>query len=117
MPKLTARTLSIMSGLLLLTALPACVPALLKRPPIEVIVEKPVPVAVPVKDTPPAELTRCADRPEGLPEDPALVAQIPTRIRAGVIRLARAFAGNAAQLDRLVNWAAPGSCSSTAGKP
>ncbi|WP_239017920.1 hypothetical protein [Sphingomonas aracearum] len=65
---------------------------------------QPVPVAVPVKDTPPAELTRCAARPEGLPENPALVAQIPTAIRAGIIRLARAFAANANQLDRLIAW-------------
>ena len=69
-----------------------------------------MPVAVKVKDTPPAELLRCADRPAGLPEDPALVAQIPTRIRAGIIRLARAFGANAAQLDRLIAWAAPGTC-------
>lgn len=69
-----------------------------------------MPVAVPVKDTPPAELLRCADRPEGLPEDKDLVAQIPTRARAGIIRLARAFAGNADRNDRLVNWNVPGSC-------
>ena len=69
-----------------------------------------MPVAVVVKDTPPAELTACAKRPEGLPEDPALIAQIPTRIRAAIIRLARAFATNASQLDRLVEWNAPGSC-------
>ena len=77
---------------------------------VEVAVDKPVPVAVRVKETPPAELTRCAERPQGLPEDPALIAQIPTSIRAGIIRMARAFAGNASQLDRLVNWNAPGTC-------
>ena len=70
----------------------------------------PVPIAVPVKDTPPAELLRCADRPEGLPEDADLVAQLPTRARAGIIRLARAFGANAAQLDRLIAWAVPGKC-------
>ena len=73
-----------------------------------------MPVAVPVKDTPPAELLRCADRPAGLPEDDDVVAQIPTRARAGIIRLARAFGANASQLDRLIEWAAPGTCSAAA---
>lgn len=86
-------------------ALPGCAQRV-----VEVPVEKPVPVAVTIKETPPAELTRCADRPEGLPEDPSLIAQIPTAVRAGFIRMARAFAANASQLDRLVNWTAPGSC-------
>lgn len=104
MRKLNAATWLIVSGLLLSTALPGCAP----RPPVKV--EVPVPVAVPVKDTPPAELLHCAVKPEGLPEDPALVAQIPTRARAGIIRLARAFGANASQLDRLIEWAAPGTC-------
>ena len=103
MPKPNAATLSIVSGLLLSTALPGCAHR-------AEIVEKPVPVAVPVKDTPPAELLTCAERPEGLPEDPQLVAQMPTRLRAGVIRLARAFATVAGRLDRLVDWNAPGTC-------
>jgi hypothetical protein len=105
MHKLNARTLSIMSGLLLLTMLPACA-----HHPAPLLVDKPVPVVVTVKDTPPAELTRCADRPEGLPEDRALLAQIPSMVRAAFIRMARSFAGNASQLDRLVNWNVPGSC-------
>lgn len=70
----------------------------------------PTPVAVVVKNTPPAELLRCAERPDGLPEDPSLIAQIPTTIRAGIIRLARAFSANADRADRLVNWSAPGTC-------
>lgn len=70
----------------------------------------PTPVAIEVKATPPAELLRCAERPEGLPEDPALIAQIPTKIRAGIIRLAKAFGANAGQLDRLIEWNAPGAC-------
>lgn len=70
-----------------------------------------VPVAIPVPaPKPPAELLRCASRPEGLPEDPALVAQIPTPVRAAIIRLARAFGANASQLDRLIEWAQPGAC-------
>ncbi|WP_241656439.1 hypothetical protein [Sphingomonas oligophenolica] len=67
-----------------------------------------------VKDRPPAELTRCAERPEGLPEDPALIAQIPNKVRAGIIRLAKAFGANAAQLDRLIDWNAPGTCADNA---
>lgn len=73
-----------------------------------------MPVAVTVKDTPPAELLTCAERPEGLPEDPQLVAQMPTRLRAGVIRLARAFASVAGRLDRLIDWNAPGTCARNA---
>lgn len=69
-----------------------------------------MPVAVTVKTMPPAELLACADRPAGLPEDAALVAQIPTKIRAGIIRLAKAFGANAARLDRLIDWNAPGTC-------
>lgn len=76
--------------------------------------DKPVPVAVPVKQTPPAELLKCADRPDGLPEDPALIAQIPTAIRAGIIRMARAFGANASQLDRLIEWEQPGACTAKA---
>jgi hypothetical protein len=57
-----------------------------------------------------AELLKCADRPDGLPEDPSLIAQIPTKIRAGIIRRASAFSTNADHADRLVNWNAPGTC-------
>lgn len=98
-----------MSGLLLSTALPGCAH---RAEPVKVA----TPVAIPVKVTPSAELLRCADRPDGLPEDPALVAQIPSRIRAAIIRMARAFAGNADQLDRLVNWNEPGACAKVAAK-
>ena len=86
--------------------LPACGHRGVDAPPAAA----PPPVAIVVKDTPPAELLKCADRPAGLPEDPALIAQIPTAIRAGIIRLARAFAGNADRADRLVNWNAAGTC-------
>lgn len=93
-----------MSGLLLLTALPGCAPRpadLPVPPPIAIKVEPP---------RPPAELTACAERPDGLPEDADLIAQIPTRLRAAIIRLARAFNGNADRLDRLTNWTVPGTC-------
>jgi hypothetical protein len=108
---LNGRTLSIVIGFALSTALPAC-GRHAEAPPAVVS----TPIVVKVKDTPPAELLACAERPAGLPEDPALIAQIPTAIRAGIIRLARAFAGNADRADRLVNWNAPGTCATRAAK-
>ena len=97
--------MSIAIGFALLMALPACARHA-EAPPAVVS----APIVVKVKETPPAELLKCADRPDGLPEDPSLIAQIPTKIRAGIIRLARAFAGNADRADRLVNWNAPWTC-------
>lgn len=94
-----------MSGFALSTALPACTRRA-EAPPAVVS----TPIVVKVKDTPPAALLTCAERPDGLPEDPSLIAQIPTRIRSGIIRLARAFASNADRSDRLVNWVDPGTC-------
>ncbi|WP_294266376.1 hypothetical protein [uncultured Sphingomonas sp.] len=92
--------------MLLSTALPGCARRTAELPP-----PAPLPIAVEVKpQLPPAELLACADRPAGLPEDPALIAQIPTAIRAGIIRLARAFGANADRRDRLVNWWTPGAC-------
>lgn len=85
-------------------ASPGCAPRpadLPAPPPIAIKVDPP---------RPPAELTACAQRPVGLPEDPDLIAQIPTRLRAAIIRLARAFSGNADRLDRLTNWTVPGTC-------
>lgn len=87
-------------------ALPGCTPQLADLPPA------PAPIAVKVDaPRPPADLLACADRPEGLPEDPDLIAQIPTRLRAGIIRMARAFGANADRLDRLIDWNAPDTCS------
>jgi hypothetical protein len=111
MHKLNGRTLSIAIGFALLTALPACA-----RHADASLAIAPPPIVVKVKDTPPTELLACADRPDGLPEDPSLIAQIPTKIRAGIIRLARAFAGNADRADRLVNWNAPRTCPASKGK-
>nr|WP_314469830.1 hypothetical protein [uncultured Sphingomonas sp.] len=71
----------------------------------------PAPIAIKVEQPrPPAELLACAERPTGLPEDAELIAQIPSRLRAGIIRLARAFGTNADRQDRLVDWNAPGTC-------
>ena len=102
MPKRNAAIASIVTGLLLSITLPGCA----HRPADRVE----VPVAIEARPLPPAELLRCADRPPGLPEDPDLVAQIPTAIRAGILRLAPAFAARAQALDRLAEWLAPGSC-------
>lgn len=99
-----------LSGLLLSITLPGCA---LRR--AEVAPPAPPPVAVKVESPrPPAELLACADRPAGLPEDPDLIAQIPTRLRAAIIRLARAFGANADRQDRLIDWNAPGTCSKAA---
>jgi hypothetical protein len=59
----------------------------------------------------------CADRPAGLPEDASLIAQIPTAVRAGIIRMARAFRSNADGKDRLVNWLAPDTCPAPKAAP
>ncbi len=70
-----------------------------------------MPVAVAVeRPLPPADLMACAERPAGLPEDASLIAQIPTAIRAGIVRMARAFRANAEGKDRLVNWLAADRC-------
>ncbi len=100
--------------MLLSTALPGCahLPGLRADP---VVVEKPVPQPIVVRDTPPAALARCADRPDGLPEDDGLIAQIPTPVRGALIRIARALRDNADRLDRLVNWASPGTCPANNG--
>lgn len=73
---------------------------------------KPVPAVVPaaeptvvvrtVKDAPPSELTRCPAAPEGLPAEG--IAQIPPAWRAAIIRLARAYGAEHAQLGRLIGW-------------
>lgn len=98
-----------MSGLLLSTALPGCAHRAADLAPAS------APVAVKVEQPrPPAELLACAERPDGLPEDPELIAQIPSRLRAGIIRLARAFGANADRQDRLIDWNAPGTCGTSA---
>ena len=104
MPKLNAKTLSIVIGSLLSTALPGCA-----HRPADPPVAASVAVAI-ERPLPPADLMACADRPAGLPEDASLIAQIPTAIRAGIIRMARAFRTNADGKDRLVNWLAADSC-------
>ena len=87
------------TGCLLSTTLPGCTNR-------QAAVERAV--AVKVEDTPPAELLGCPARPAPLPEDQ--VAIVPAALRAGLIALGIAFAANADQLARLVNWHAPGAC-------
>lgn len=91
-------------------SLPACALRRGDAPP-----PAPLPLAVKVEPPrPPAELLACAERPAGMPEDPDLIAQIPTRLRAAIIRLARAFGANADRQDRLIDWNAPGTCTKAA---
>lgn len=91
-------------GLTLSMILPGCAATTLDAGPAPV-------VAVKVENRPPAELLACAERPEGFPADEAAWAVVPAPIRAAMIRFATAFAANAARLDRLADWHAPGSCS------
>lgn len=104
MPKPNAATRLIVIGGLLSTTLPGCAARIVEVPgPV-----REVPVTVTIKDTPPADLLKCPEVPEGVPEDQ--VAQIPTVARAALIRLAKALRVNTGRLRRLVNWHQPGSC-------
>lgn len=94
---------------MLSTILPGCA-----RPVLETL-PAPPPVVVRIKDTPPAELTRCPTRPEGFPED--TVAVMPAPVRDAVIRLARAFATATSRLERLIEWTRPGACKAASSKP
>ncbi len=71
----------------------------------------PKPVAVVVKNTPPAELLRCPERPVGFPSSDAVIAP---ETRAAIIRLAKAYAMTVAQLERLIDWSAPATCAGAA---
>ena len=71
-------------------------------------VEKPVPVAVEIRDNPPAELLRCPEQPAGFPTDAQ--ATMPTGIRAAAIRMARALRERGDQLVRLIRWHDPEAC-------
>ena len=73
----------------------------------ELQVEVSKPVAVIVKDTPPAELLRCPERPVGFPSANAVIAP---DTRAAIIRLAKAYAMTVDQLERLIAWNAPVGC-------
>jgi len=55
-----------------------------------------------IKDTPPAELTRCPTLPVGLPTTGEAV--ITAEWRAGIIRLARSHGAMFDQLTRLIAW-------------
>ena len=61
-----------------------------------------------VKDTPPAELLACPAKPAGFRTD--IAVQIPTAVRAAMIRMAKAFAANGDRLLRLVRWHDPKAC-------
>ncbi|MCC2976248.1 hypothetical protein LK533_06115 [Sphingomonas sp. PL-96] len=67
-----------------------------------------MPVALEVKDTPPAELLACTTAPDGFPADAE--AQMPTSVRAAAIRLAQAFRARGEQLVRLIRWHDPEAC-------
>jgi hypothetical protein len=89
-------------GLALSTSLGACT---------HPIADTPAPVvAIPIRDTPPAELTACPIAPIGFPADEESWAVLPPAIRDATIRLAAAYATTRDQLGRLIDWLAPGAC-------
>lgn len=65
-------------------------------------VERPVPVAVEIRSTPPAELLRCPEQPAGFPTDAE--ATMPAGVRAAAIRMARGLRDRGDQLLRLIRW-------------
>lgn len=62
---------------------------------------EPVVVVQKVRDTPPAELTRCPVQPEGVPAGTGLLSP---EVRAGIARGFRALGANTDQLNRLITW-------------
>jgi hypothetical protein len=71
-------------------------------------VPKPVPVAVEIRDTPPAELLRCPEHPAGFPTDTQ--ATMPAGVRSAAIRMGRALRDRGDQLVRLIRWHDPEAC-------
>lgn len=76
---------------------------------------EPVVVVRTVRETPPAELTRCPVLPRGLPR--AGEALIPPEWRAGIGRLAASHGDLLDQVERLIAWntgtACPGAAPET----
>lgn len=87
--------------------LQACAPKIVE-------VAKPVPVAVEVRDTPPADLLTCPANPVGFPIDAQ--ATIPADVRAAAIRMAHALRARGDQLVRLIRWHHPDACKPDAEK-
>lgn len=68
----------------------------------------PAAIAVSTHTSPPAELLRCPERPEGFTADAWAV--MPDSVREAVIRLAKAFGANAERQERLIAWERPAGC-------
>lgn len=70
-----------------------------------------VPIVVPLREDPPAELLACAERPAGLPVDARRAPDVVgADSREALERVFPAFGRNADRLDRWVNWLSPGMC-------
>lgn len=65
-------------------------------------------MAIEVRDTPPAELLTCPERPDGFPV--GIAAVMPKAVREATVRLAQSYAEVTSQLERLIAWHAPNSC-------
>ncbi|MDA5192804.1 hypothetical protein [Govanella unica] len=77
--------------------LPGCATRIIEQP-------APPPVAVPVRDTPPADLLVCPAAPQGFPTDETAAANLSPEIRAAAIRLASAYADLRGRFARLISW-------------
>lgn len=88
------------AGLLLSTVLAGCSHPIEHRP-AEV-------VALPVNDTPPADLLVCPEPPTAFPTDQ--VATIPAPLRAALRGLVLHDRDQRIRLRRLIDWLVPGTC-------
>ena len=66
------------------------------------------PQVVTLRERPSTDLLVCSERPEGFSADAWGI--IPPEVRGKLIEVFTAMRKNADQLDRLINWHAPGSC-------
>lgn len=90
-------------GLMLSVSLPGCAKGKIEPLP------SPRVVAVKVDPPkPPADLLACPEPPRGFPEGSA--ATIPAPVRSAIVRMAKSLGATSAQLRRLIEWHAPGSC-------
>lgn len=90
-----------LAGLTLSTMLQGCGhPEPLPAPPAA--------IATPLRQTPPADLLACPERPDGFPADASAV--MPPDVRRATMGLAHAYAQVRGQLERLIEWERPGAC-------
>ena len=94
----------LLSGGLLLATLSACA-----KPPKPQPLPNPVPPAVVVKDRPPSDLMVCARTPEQFAKGSA--GDLSIEAAKKLVEIAPIFGALPDQINRLINWIEPGSCS------